>query len=322
MPQAFGTFEQSFVLNDCVCSDCNKYFGDTLELRLSRDSMEAVLRLRYGIKSASEAKDLPYKKIELKVGQPGAWFGTTAVLETDSTGQGIEPVPVPQVAFKWKGESEWVWFLEKEMDSTRLARYKDARGRVEIRIFGPSEDDRKRLIEKLREFDIKFVEQGKLEEPITTDGSVGIQIAAQVDATIFRAVAKIAFNYVAYIHGASFVLRSDFDDLRSYIRYGTHSALTQFVRPFNTPILADDHIHLRQTNGHLITFDWNHLQTGLVAQVSMFNTTTYHVLFCSDYSGIWHNDMRTGHHFDLTSRIISPLISASSVIPFIPMTRK
>jgi hypothetical protein len=155
MPQAFGTFEQSFVLSDCVCSDCNKYFGDTLELRLSRDSMEAILRLRYGIKSASEAKDLTYKKIELKVGQPGPWFGTTATLETDSTGKGIEPVPVPQVAFQWKGESKWVWLLENEMDANRLAPYKNAQGKLEIKIFGPTEDDRRRLIEKLRQLEFK-----------------------------------------------------------------------------------------------------------------------------------------------------------------------
>ena len=81
MPQALGTFEpESLVLNDCVCSDCNNYLGRTLEFALSRDSMEAVLRFRYGIKPASEAKELPYKKLELKVGQPGPWLGATVVL--------------------------------------------------------------------------------------------------------------------------------------------------------------------------------------------------------------------------------------------------
>jgi hypothetical protein len=131
MPQAFGTFEpQSLVLNDCVCSDCNNYFGRTLEFSLSRDSMEAVLRLRYGMKPATEAKELPYKKLELKVGQPGPWLGATLVLEADATGKGIEPVPMPQVAFKWKSESEWVWFLDRGMDMSRLAPYKGAQGMI------------------------------------------------------------------------------------------------------------------------------------------------------------------------------------------------
>ena len=30
----------------------------------------------------------------------------------------------------------------------------------------------------------------------------------------------------------------------------------------------------RQTNGHLITFDWNYGQTGFLAQVSLFNSIT------------------------------------------------
>jgi hypothetical protein len=315
MPQAFGTFEQSFVLNDCVCSDCNNYFGRTLEFALSRDSVEAMLRLRQGVKPASEANELPYKKLELKVGQPGQWLGATVVLEMDSTGKGIEPVPVPQIAFKWKGESEWVWFLEREMDASQLAPYKNAQGKVEIRILGPSSDDHNRLVEKLAQLDIKFVKQGELKEPITTDGTVGIEVASQVDATIFRAIAKIAFNYVAYVHTASFLLRSDFDDLRNYIRYGTYSTLTQFVKPSSKPILADDRPYSKQTNGHLITFDWNHRQKALIAQVSMFNTTIYQVLFCPDYSGIWRNDIRTGHHFDIESRTISPLVSTSFIVP-------
>jgi hypothetical protein len=320
MPQAFGTFApQSLVLNDCVCKDCNNYVGRTLEFALSRDSMEAVLRLRYGIKPASEAKELPYRRLELKVGQPGPWFGATMVLEVDGTGTGIEPVPVPQVALKWKGESEWLWFLEKDMDARRLAPYKDAKGMVEIRILGPSRDDHNRLVEKLKELDIKFVEQGSLKEPIAKDGTVGIQIGFQVDSTIFRAIAKIAFNYVAFVHGASFVLRSDFDDLRDFIRYGNEPARAPFVKPFKKPILADDLPQLRQTNGHLITFNWNYRQKGLVAQVSLFNTMTYHVLFCSDFSGIWHDDMRRGHHFDIESRTVSPLTS-TSFVPFVLKT--
>jgi HNH endonuclease len=106
MPEAFGTFEPDSSVLDCVCKECNGYFGRNLEFALSRDSSEAVLRLRYGVKPASEAKDLQYQKLEIKVGQPGPWFGATAILEADASGIGVEPVPVPQVAFRWKGQQE------------------------------------------------------------------------------------------------------------------------------------------------------------------------------------------------------------------------
>jgi HNH endonuclease len=106
MPEAFGTFEPDSSVLDCVCKECNGYFGRNLEFALSRDSSEAVLRLRYGVKPASEAKDLQYQKLEIKVGQPGPWFGAMAILEADASGIGVEPVPVPQVAFRWKGQQE------------------------------------------------------------------------------------------------------------------------------------------------------------------------------------------------------------------------
>jgi HNH endonuclease len=314
MPEAFGTFEpESLILYDTVCKPCNGHFGRGLELALSRDSMEAVLRLRYGIKPASEAKKLPYRRLELKVGQPGPWLGATVVLEPDRTGEGIEPVPVPQVAFRWKTESEWTWFLERELgDTWRLAPYRGAPlGTLEIRILGPSSSDHARLVEKLKEAGIKFTQQRLLEQPMTEDGTIQLQIAAQVDDTIFRAIAKIAFNYAAYVHGPGFVLRSDFDDARNYIRYGTHPRWTPVVRPFKAPILTDDLPHFRQTNGHLITFDWNYKQTGLVAQISLFNAITYRVLLCPRYSGLWRGNVRRGHHFDIESRVISPLTCIS-----------
>lgn len=51
-------------------------------------------------------------------------------------------------------------------------------------------------------------------------------------------------------------------------------------RLFESLWMAGDMPRLRQTNGHLITFNWNYTQMGLVAQVSLFNAITYHVLFC------------------------------------------
>src|ERR1051325_12158575 len=90
--EAFGTFEPtSFVLHDAVCKDCNGHLGRTIDQALSRDSMEALLRFKHGIKPASESGDLPYRKIRLKIGQPGSWYGAVVELQADCTGKAIEP---------------------------------------------------------------------------------------------------------------------------------------------------------------------------------------------------------------------------------------
>lgn len=66
----------------------------------------------------------------------------------------------------------------------------------------------------------------------------------------------------------------------------------------------------RQTNGHLITFDWRIGQMGFVAQLSLFNTVTYQVRICPNYRGIWLPDLRRGHHFDVEGRTIEPLLAS------------
>ncbi|MGB2678510.1 MAG: HNH endonuclease [Candidatus Acidiferrum sp.] len=316
VPQAFGNFEpNSFILYETVCKECNNYFGRTLDFALSRDSMESLLRFRYGTKPASEARDLPYNKLELKIGQPGPWLGATVVLETDRTGKAVEPVPVPQAAFRWKGSQDWNYLAERELEADALAKYvKPIPGTLEIRVMGPSPDDHERVLQKLKAAGIDFRQQGSLMDPVTVDGKVLVEIAAAVDQTIFRAIAKIAFNYVAHQHGSTFVLRSDFDEIRDYIRYGTSprwAARMPVVVPFPEPILFDDTRQLRQTNGHLITFDWHVGQMGFMAQVSLFNTITYRVRVCPNYTGIWHTDFRRGHHFDIEDRTIQPLFSSS-----------
>ena len=206
IPQAFGNFEpNSFILYDAVCKECNNFFGRTLDFALSRDSMEALLRFRYGTKPASEARDLPYRKLELKIGQSGPWFGATVVLEPDATGRGVEPVPVPQAAFRWKGSQDWTFLVEHELKADVLAKYvKPIPGSLEIRVMGPTTADHERVLETLKSAGINFRQEGTLINPITDDGKVLVEIAAAVDQTIFRAIAKIAFNYVAHQHGSEF----------------------------------------------------------------------------------------------------------------------
>lgn len=67
IPEAFGKFENNFVLT-CVCSECNQFFGDELELVLGRNSREAILRLHHGVKAPAGAAQLKYENAELRLG--------------------------------------------------------------------------------------------------------------------------------------------------------------------------------------------------------------------------------------------------------------
>jgi hypothetical protein len=179
-----------------------------------------------------------------------------------------------------------------------------------IQVVGPSQDDVDRLTAKLKEMGIEFNERGTLPHPAAADGTILTRLASKIDETILRSVGKIAFNYVAYVQGADFTLRPDFDSFREWVRHGTLPSWEFPAVVVNTPILADDSIHWRQTNGHIITFDWNRHGEGLFAQVSLFNDLNYKVLLCPKYSGLWQN-LRTGHCFDLATHTISELNAAT-----------
>jgi hypothetical protein len=57
VPKAFGRFRENLTL-DCVCGACNDFFNKELELFLTRDSAEAMLRVRYGLKTKSGRRKL------------------------------------------------------------------------------------------------------------------------------------------------------------------------------------------------------------------------------------------------------------------------
>jgi hypothetical protein len=308
IPEAFGKFENNFVLT-CVCKSCNKFFGDEPELVLSRNSREAILRLHHGVKALAGTAQLKYDNAELTVNEPGPWRGARIILAADPTGTKLDTRPLPQVAFKNEGDTDWMWFPEAALDDPAVVNpYRKPTALIQI--IGPSQADLDRLTAKINAMGMNFNRKGQLTQPARDDGTILTKLASKVEDRILRAIGKIAGNYVAHIHGAPFFLRPDFDHYRNWVRYGSLPPWGIPVVVVGTPILALESLQWRQTTGHLVTFDWNRKGDGLFAQVSLFNDLNYKILMCFRYSGLVQN-IRTGHHFDLQSRTISALAAAT-----------
>lgn len=309
LPQAFGKFENNLVLR-CVCGGCNSYFSRELELFLARDTFYAILRARYGITLV----DVPRTKksrIKMTIKVPGPWDGMRVILRPDPGGKDLISEQISQVAFKRPGE-DWRWFLDDELTEDTLKPFQ-TKG-IHIKIIGPSAEAMQRLRDKLKQMKIKFQEEGVLDQPITENGKVQVYVETQVDQVILRGIAKIGFNYLAYTKGADFVLRSDFDLIRNYVREGKLPANAQFVGPVKKPILAGDTPSWSQTNGHVVTCQWDQTRYALLGQVALFNTTPFHVLLCHHYTGLWH-DFSSGHHFDIEHHWVSELKTTSLIKP-------
>lgn len=214
VPKAFGRFHDNLTL-DCVCGTYNEFFNKELELFLTRDSVEAMLRVRYGLKTKSGRRKLGANRLVVKVISPGDWYGARLSIERDGAGNGTKAEPLPQVAFRKFGESDWKWFLEQELDETKdWERY---RTDAETKIVGKPDAVVQRLSDKLIRLGIVFKKRGDFENH---GGQVEVFAESILDDIIFRGVAKIAFNFLAYLRGPDFALRSDFDAIRDYIRLG------------------------------------------------------------------------------------------------------
>ncbi len=315
--EAFGVFQtdaqSDFFLRNMVCRPCNQFFGDTIDRVLGRDSTEAVLRYKFGLKSPAKARDLRYSNVGLKFRVPGPFEGAYFEFGSDVGGMNLVPIFPPQIGFRRKGLAETRWFLEPQVSVETLAEYRTVQvGEIEMLILGPSEADRKRVEDKVRAAGVQITNKRDIAGQTQPNDQIVTEVSTQLDAHILRALAKIGFNYVACVHGADFVLRSDFDVLRNYIRY-SFSPGYPLVILANDGILTGEPRGLKFTDGHLITFQWNASGRGLLARVSLFNHAVYHVLFCAEYSGVWCNELESGHHFDTETGEISPLFSASAL---------
>lgn len=297
VPKAFGRFRDNLTL-DCVCGPCNSFFDRALELFLTRDSVEAILRVRYGLRTKSGRRKLGKSRLVVKVISPGDWYGARIAVERDGTGTAFTGEPLPQVAFRKFGEAEWKWFLEEELHQANdWERY---RTDAETKIVGKPDAVVQRLMDRLVQLGIVFKKRGTFEKH-----GCHVEVFAEsiLDHIIFRGVAKIALNFTAHLKGAEFVLRSDFDPIRNFIRWGTKPVLPPVIVT-QIPILRGDDAFYRQTNGHVIVVDWDKGNVGIVCLISLFNHLTYHIVLCTDYSGIWH-PLSGGRHFDLQTLTIS-----------------
>src|SRR6266516_6924351 len=303
IPQLLGSFENNFTLN-CVCRECNSLFSRDLEWPLGRDSGEALLRLRYGVKPIAEAGQVGQRRLVGKANVPGPWFGAYVRVVPDESQRKTRAEILAQVIFKLGGESAWTWIREDALDSV-LGEYVGVKG-VEIKIVGPSDESMTELSGRLDRAGISIQNQQTLEQPMADErGEVELHFDYEMDQSIQRAMAKIAFNYLAYLQGARFALRADFDELRRYIQWGDHPGWQPVVPTFQK-VLTDENRNWRQTYGHLITLDWN-LRNAPLVRFSPFNEITYIVRTCETYSGLWFDGLRSGHLFDIETRSISRL---------------
>jgi hypothetical protein len=176
-------------------------------------------------------------------------------------------------------------------------------------LFGPDFKEQEEIEKQLNERGFQL-DQG---EPLPFncgDGETVItEVKGTIDKIIFRGIAKIAFNYLAYIEGEDFTLKVDFNDIRRFIRYGEEVTVFRHVIIQNKPILYDEQrLGIQETIGHIVTLSWNPSKTILVSHVTLFNKIIYKITLCKSFSGVYR-PIKSGHHFNIESKNVTKLLA-------------
>jgi hypothetical protein len=304
VPQSFGRFRNNLTLHNCVCDGCNKYFGDSLEIALGRDTYEGGLRFDYGLRQPSEFKSLGKKsRLTVRIHE-GEFKGAYAYREYSEDQQQIILKPVPQVGFRKLVDSEIEYYL---LDDIAMKQYFDQNGYDldqpgSIRILPSTEVESIKTVLLEKGFTFK---PHKDVNPDNSEPSLLCKIEGVIDESIIRSVAKIAFNYLAYWQGAQFMLESDFNPTREFIRYGVKPQYL-LVKIRQESVLGDEPVSGKRRSGHLLTVDWAADKRSIVAQVSLLNWLTYSVCLARDFLGE-HRAIQKGHFFDPYSQQILQL---------------
>lgn len=303
IPQAFGRFMNNLTIPEGVCGDCNKYFGETLDFILGRGSPEAVLRFDYGIKPAYKANEIKKDRIDFKLQTDDEFNGLRVVQGINQDGT-LSVLCVPQIGFIRLDGKGRIYLTAEELQDASLSLSKIDKTKNVILVFN-SDEVKEQLIDLLKNHGITSHET--IEEDLLTvqaDKMADVVIQAVVDDNLLRAHAKIAFNYMAAILGVDFALRTNFDSIRRYIRFGT---IPDYIPvKIRQQSILDPRSLI--TNGHLITLDWSPDGRDLRGDVSLFNFGSYRITLAHNYSGILQI-IRSGHHFDITTRQVKLLRS-------------
>lgn len=296
MPQAFGRFQNNFTLNGVVCDDCNQYFGDNLEIDLGRDTVEGISRYEYGIRNPEDFKSFGKRsRLQQKKIAEGVLKGAFIYLTYSPELKQVTSKPLPQVGFQSKTSSDYIYFLLDEIPDKTELENQGLDYSANVRAFG---DSFEAIEQALASKDIFPEFQKEIPLPDKISEKLLIEYEASVDSIIRRAIAKIAFNYLAYWQGAEFVLQDIFNPIRFYIRNGERESNTLFVTIRDESILKDEPSEGLRRLIHIVTVNWAQSGDAIVSQVSLLNFLSYTVQLARNYRSPRPN-LRNGHYFNL-----------------------
>jgi hypothetical protein len=295
IPRSFGLFRNGLTLH-CVCGDCNQFFASHLELHFARETGESVVRYQYGLRDKMAGH--PGRRLTVTVKAPGPIFGAKVLLAPNAQGNGMYIVYLPQVSFAEENSEEWIWYVPDELTPDIIRALRPG-SRVQFFYTSPAELEQLRA--RLRELEFPATTRQIRKDTIPPQPEMIARVTYPFDTVIRRCVAKIAFNYLAYVmsEDVRFLLREDFDAVRDFVKHGTLAEHT-IVAAIGDPRLTEESRKGSFVDGHMLGVGWSN-DDSILCNLSIFNAMTYQVALCRKYQGVWFA-LSSVHSFDLVTK--------------------
>jgi len=191
-----------------------------------------------------------------------------------------------QVGIFNKDKQEYDYFEPENIPNPKQLKERGYVG-AKINLIASRDKEVSYLMNFLKELHIKLGNEMDSSNNIEKIEKVNVEGTIKIDPIIYRAISKIAFNYLAYNTDKEFVLKEDFDGIRNFYK------------------------GKKVTNGHLIILEWR--GSKIISKISIFNLTTYLVKLCTNFKGIFR-PLNRGHHFDIISKEVNSLISENRLL--------
>lgn len=283
VPQAFGTFGSKSPVLDCVCDECNRYFGRELDQLLSRETLEGVSRYTRGIAS-SETR--PQKRLEIALAEgPEIGHFADARVDVDGKTGRLMRLHAQFHVFNFQTRQNEVYYRE-EIPGLTLpeAIYgkpgnNGIKGTWRVKTIAASKEEHDELVAALQAAGIDYQPGEPFQMPsgdvADAQADFPVEIQGVVDKSHKRALAKILMNFVAWTLGPDEALKARWDFLRGYVRRAEGEIKARITeRPFwdgqetETRRFADDSIDIRIEN----------LDGNIVGSLQFYARFTYQVI--------------------------------------------
>jgi len=301
IPRSFGGFRNGLTLR-CVCGECNQFFANHLELHFARETGESVVRYQYGLRPRTAGH--PGSRMTVRVKAPGPILGAKVLLAPNAQANGIQIVYLPQVGFAEENSEEWIWYLPEELNPDIIRSIKPG---SHLRYFYTCAAEEEQLRARLRELGFSPATKHISRDTILPQPEMTTRVTYLFDTIIRRCVAKIAFNYLAYVlsEDVRLLVTEDFDAVRDFVRRGTLAEHT-IVAALGSPRLTQESRKDSLVDGHMLEVGWSKNES-ILCNLSIFDAMTYQVALCRNYQNSWFA-LNSVHSFDLVTKEAKKLL--------------